>query len=205
MVRGVLRSRLEAMASPARGLNRRKRLWEHEDTGHERTRKCARRRGAVRSASQYFPQSTRVLCSKYSSTPRQVRLRCPQHAFPFSPPCGPLTMPRRPNAKPTHPFLPECRQNRKPRLPRRSLRPHEAWEGRENNFTTTKKCTGPEKAACHSFLRFSALHSIRSRPATEAGTQASPTRPVRARPCLRAAQNDVCRGARPFSGCGPKP
>mgnify|MGYP006909782327 CR=1 FL=1 len=91
------------------------------------------------------------------------------------------------------------------RLPRRSLRPHEAWEGRENNFTTTKKCTGPEKAACHSFLRFSALHSIRSRPATEAGTQASPTRPVRARPCSRAAQNDVCRGARPFSGCGPKP
>ena len=158
----------------------------------------------MRSASQCFPQSTRVLCGKYSSTPRQVQLRCPQHAFPLSPPCGPLARPRRPNAKPTHPFLPGSGQGRKPRLPRRSLRPHEAWERRENNFTTTKKCAEPEKAACHSFLRFSALHSIGSRPATEAGTQASPTRPVRARPCSRAAQNDVCRGARPFSGCGPK-
>ena len=190
---------------PPAALNRRECLWEHAGTGHGRTRKCARRRGTVRSASQYFPQSTRVLCGKYSSTPRQVQLRCPQHAFPLSPPFGPLAMPRRPNAKPTHPFLPECRQSRKPSLPRRSLRPHEAWEGRENNFTTTKKCAEPEKAACHSFLRFSALHSTRSRPATEAGTQASPTRPVRARPCSRAAQNDVCRGARPFSGCGPKP
>ena len=185
MARGVLRSTREAMASPARGLNRRKRLWEHEGTEHGRARKCARRRGAVRSASQYFPQSTRVLCGKYSSTP--------------------LAMPRRPNAKPTHPFLPGSRQSRKPRLPRRSLRPHEAWEGRENNFTTTKNALDRRKPHATAFSGSAHCiphaHAPRRRP----GTQASPTRPVRARPCSRAAQNDVCRGARPFSGCGPKP
>ena len=205
MVRGVLSSRLEAMASPARGPQPAR--MPVGACGHR-----ARTRSKMRGAPRRRAERLTVLSAKHSSTLRQVLEYSAASTTSLPAACFSALPALRPSR---HAPTTECEADAS-LPPGKRARPQAApappllasaqgIERARKQFYNYKKCAEPEKAACHSFLRFSALHSIRSRPATEAGTQASPTRPVRARPCSRAAQNDECRGARPFSGCGPKP